>query len=207
MTIEEQTECGSITRNIRGAQSGDRNSVSILFHRYFVQLAALSRSFFQGCPRSSVDEEDIASAVIHSICRPESLQGIEDREALFRLLIASAKNRVRSVIRNHQAARRGNGHVTLYSDLDESLQIQFSNLQSTLTNPQIQAVFHESIAKLLARLDSDFERDVCKLRLKGETIESISEMLNSYTRKIDRKIDKIRAVWLEINQEDSRNDG
>lgn len=206
MAIEEQVECGSITRDIRAIQSGSRTEIGLLFDRYFKRITKAARSFFGGSSRSVIDEEDVALAVIHAICSQEKLGGVEDREALIRLLLVSAKNKVRSVLRASRAEKRGEGNVTLCADLNEPLQIQFANLQSNLTNPQIQAALNDSISQFLSRLESDVERDICRMRLRGETIECIAERLNTYPRKINRKIALIQAVWFEINQENSRTD-
>jgi len=201
MTIEEQVECGSITRDIRAIQSGSLTEIGLIFDRYFKRISKAARTFFGGSSRSVLDEEDVALAVIHAICSQEKLDGVEDREALIRLLLVSAKNKVRSVLRASRAEKRGEGFVTLYADLNEPLQIQFANLQSSLTNPQIQAALNDGISQLLKRLEAGVERDICRMRLRGETIESIAERLNTYPRKINRKIALIQAVWLEMNDE------
>lgn len=203
MTTQKTVDCGSITRNIRAIQSGNSNGIRALFDRYFSEIAAAAKAFFGTTPRSVIDEEDIASAVIQKICNPLSLDGIDDREALLRLLMASARNKVRNVQRGRRAQKRGAGQVTLYSDLSDSLQSQFENLKSDVRSPQLKTLLDESISQLMAELASDFERDVFKMRLMGESIEAIASKWDTYPRKIDRKINLIRKTWSEINSQDN----
>jgi hypothetical protein len=107
---------GSVTHWLRLLQAGDHDAARPLWVRYFRLLLARGRA----APRRVADEEDVALSAFDSFCR-RAEQGLfpqlNDRDGLWRVLLALTARTAARLARDESRARRGGGKVRAEADL------------------------------------------------------------------------------------------
>jgi RNA polymerase sigma factor (sigma-70 family) len=191
-----------VTRWIRGLARKDPSSEQAIFERYFEKLARLARRHLGSLPRRVADEEDVALSAMNSFCC-RAAEGrfpqLEDRDDLWRLLVAIASRKAVKQIRLATAQRRGGGKVRGNSVFvrrgasEESAGIE--NVMGDEFTPESAAVMAETRRNLLECLHDNILRDIAVLTIEGHTTKEIASKLGCTPRTVERKLERIRRKW------------
>src|SRR5262249_44160402 len=103
---------GSITQWLTPLKEGDHAAVQSLWERYFDRLVRLARGKLSGCRGLAADEEDVALSAFDSFCRAASagrFPKLNDRDDLWRILVALTLRKAIHVRKYSTRARRGGG--------------------------------------------------------------------------------------------------
>lgn len=195
--MESQSECGSVTRWIRGLKTGDQNVLSKLWERYFPTIARNAKLHFGSNPRIVRDEEDIALSVLGVLLKQKTLIDVNDRDDLLRLLMVITRRKVLSEKRVQMADSRGGGRVAILSELQGELKQFVENLTANAPSPESLASMAEHYQILLNVLPDDMYREIVKLKLMGKSIVEISDHFDVVPRTIGRKLKIIQNMWIE----------
>jgi DNA-directed RNA polymerase specialized sigma24 family protein len=190
----------SVSAWIGQLKAGEQAAAQQLWERYFHQLVQLARGCLQGAARRVADEEDVALAAFASFCK-RAEQGrfpqLNDRDDLWRLLVALTERKAIGLVRHERRQKRGGGAVlgegALAGDLGtgEGLD-QVAGHEPT---PEFAALMAEQCRRLLDQLGSPELRDIAIWKLEGDTVEEIAVRLGCAPRTVERKLQRIRSRW------------
>lgn len=203
----------SITHWIHQLQSGDHDAAQHLFDRYFERLIALARSRLPAAARRASDEEDVAVNALHSFfqgVRQQQFPQLNDRTSLWPLLARITACKAINQQKREASQKRGGGHVRgdsgfwTSADADESRRmIEVIGNEPT---PAFATEMSEQCRNLMALLDDDSLRNIARLKLEGHSNAEIANHLGVVERTIERKLNRIRAIWMEHAQPDRTDD-
>lgn len=184
---------GSVTCWIVQLRAGDRAAADPLWHRYFERLVALARARLLRAPRRAADEEDVALSAFHSFCRAAQrgrFPKLDDREDLWRLLVALTTRKAAHLLRDGSRLKRGGGQ----SDRNGEA-VDLDSLATSEPSPDFLAEMAEECRRLLDRLGEDTLRSVVLWKMEGYTNEEIAVKLACVPRTVERKLRLIRDIW------------
>lgn len=173
-----------------------------LWKRCFPVLVVKAKEHLDKKIRRRVDEEALAAHVLASLCL--ALQAgryeLEDRDDLWKLLLTITFNKARSQaqfeirerrdIRREEEAGAGNE-----AGSEQGVLADLANAEPT---PEEAMLLTENLERLLNALDDEL-RQIAAWKLEGYTNAQIAgpSMLDCSERKVERKLQRIRQVWLE----------
>lgn len=176
---------GSITGLYDQFRNGDEQAVALLWKRYLPRLVGLARSTLGGRAVRAVDPDDIVQSAFASFWQGASggkFDAPTSRENLWNLLGVITVRKARKRIEREQAAKRGGGRRV------ES--IGSAPEPASPDNVALELFCNELFDQLEPEL-----RGIAALRMTGHTNAEIARMLECSERKIERKLQLIRAVW------------
>jgi RNA polymerase sigma factor (sigma-70 family) len=196
-------ESGSVTHWIGALQGGDLDAAQPLWERYFASLVRLAqtRLRIQRRPGAAEDEEDAALSAFDSFCRA-AIQGrfpqLDDRDDLWRLLIAITERKVIDQVRRARRLKRGGGRVRTEGDLPagpDDRPVRLDDLPGPEPTPEFAAEFAEEYRRLFEVLrDEDLQR-IAVWKLEGQTLDAIAAQLGCARRTVARRLELIRTLW------------
>jgi DNA-directed RNA polymerase specialized sigma24 family protein len=191
---------GSVTHWIKQVRDGgDSAAEQELWDRYFIRLTALARRKLEDLPPSTRDDEDIALSALNSFftrAKDGGFSQLQDRTDLWRLL---AKITVRKSIdrrRNAGAVKRGSGRVLGDGEFEE----QIRDVALKEPAPAMLAACNEECQRLMGALNEEL-RPVAQMKLEGYNNAEIAEVLGRVERTVERKLGRIRHIWLNGTEE------
>src|SRR5262245_19242535 len=115
-------DSGSVTHWLGALKGGDLDAAQPLWERYFARLVRLAQARLRTRrgPGAAEDEEDAALSAFNSFCRVATegrFPRLDDRDDLWRLLIAITERKAADQLRRAQRLKRGGGRVHTESDL------------------------------------------------------------------------------------------
>ena len=194
------TDEGSITRWLGELKTGADASAQHLWERYFDRLVHLARQKLRARAAfgAAEDEEDAALSAFDSFCRGAA-QGrypqLADRHDLWRLLVVITVRKALDQVQRRGAAKRGAARV-----VGESAGAGLDRFIGPGPSPELAALVAEEYRRLRSRLEDDSLRLVLDLSLEGYGRAEIAERTGRTVKTVGRKLDVIRAVWLEAEE-------
>lgn len=194
----------SITTWIAGLRSGDSGSQQHIWNAYFQQLVELARRKLRDERRRDFDEEDIALSAFNSFFRAveeRRLPKLDDRLDLWKVLIVITSRKISTRRKYMRAAKRGSGQVrgeSIFMQLDSDDQDGLQQALATEPAPEVATEVAESFGRMMEQLPNAILRQVAQLKLEGYSNREIAARLNCVERTVERKLERIRAVWLEL---------
>jgi RNA polymerase sigma factor (sigma-70 family) len=190
----------SVTRWIRSLQEGEPEAARPLYERYFDRLIRLAHSRLQGVPLQAAGAEDVAAHAFESFClrleRGDFTQ-LQDRDDLWRLLARIVVNKAGKLRRYHQAARRPK--LVQECDLADPVSDSAPGLDREAGkegSPDLLAEAADELQRVLNSLNDETLTQIVRWKLEGRTTQEIAEELGVVPRTIDRKLERIRVLWL-----------
>lgn len=194
---------GSVTRLIDQVCRGDPDSLQRLWERYFQRLVRLARLRLRSRLRRAADEEDIALKAFHEFWLGASrgrFPELEDRESLWRLLVAITGRKAANHRRDEQRQKRGGPREPVRPALADEIR-SLDQLVDQEPTPEFAAQLAEEYERLLARLPDADMRRIAVWKMTGYTNEEIAVKLDRVPRTVERKLEAIRSIWTQtINQ-------
>ena len=197
---EDDGSTGSITLDIRGAKSGDEQSVQRLLEKCFASVARMARNQMSGAARRMSDEEDVAASVFESLyfsLVQGKLPELSDRQSLWRLISVMTRRKVADYVNRERAQKRGGGKVRGDSIGPPDAASPFDRFVGDAPTPVVNAIVEEQTTMLLKMLPSDEHRNIALCRLEGNTVTETAEILNLSVRTVERRLQQIRTTWDE----------
>ena len=190
---------GSVTQWIQQVRAGDQEAAENLWRRYFQELVGIARRRVVGRARLAEDEEDLALIALQSFfdgARRGRFPQLKDRQSLWPLLVSITEHKVLNLYQREFAQKRGAGKVRGDSGADFA---QVADVNSFAPNPtdKFAAEVCGNCRELLESLHNETLQVIALRRLEGYTIDEIAKELGCVRRTIDRKLDRIRAIWQE----------
>lgn len=203
-TANSISDTGSISDWITRLERHETVAIEKLWHRYYDRLIGLAKLKLRSFIRRVADEEDVVQDTLNSFLMSNSngnYAHVRDRNDLWKLLVTILDNKAKDQVKHECRQKRGSGRVRGNSLLgrpgESSPASGFDNLEHTGMDPETNAIMLERVDCLLARLDDPSLRQVALLKLDGYTNDEIAESLQRTTRAIERKLQKIRALWAD----------
>ncbi len=185
---------GSVTNWIGQVKAGGEGVAEReLWDRYFTRLAALARQQLRDLPPHLRDEEDLALSALNSFFARAQQDGfplLRDRTDLWQLL---AKITVRKAIQRRRYLRAKKRDV---GPAIETFVTQLQNLAAEEPTPAMLVAVKEEFERLLGGLDADL-RTVAHMKLAGYTNCEIAKSMGRVERTVERKLERIRDMWLK----------
>jgi len=201
-----------VTKLIAELKQGDPAAADRLFARYFDNLVRLAKQQLPANRRRMGDEEDVAQNAFASLVlgapNGKHLQ-LTDRHDLWSLLIAITKHKATDLIKWEMREKRGGGKVRGESILDgndsRGRPLGFAAIFDQAPTVTDLAEYDERLQDLLQRLDgadaSGGLRQVATLKISGHSNAEIAKQLRRVERTVERKLERIREIWLEEFEE------
>ena len=193
----------SVSLWIRDLKGGDNDAIGKLWAKYFERLVRTAGRKLADVPKRMADEEDVALSAFHSLCRGAQagrFDLLQDRDDLWRLLVAIASRKAVDQMRRQTSQKRGGGAVrgeSVVYTADGEAPAGFAQFVSSEPTPEFIALVDEQERTLLAQLRDDTSRQIARLRLEGYANEEIAAHLGISVRTVERKLGLIRSIWSE----------
>jgi DNA-directed RNA polymerase specialized sigma24 family protein len=195
--MDEKTPDHSVTRWIGDLKDGSEPAAAALWQRYFERLVRLAQAKLGPGHRRVEDEEDVALSVFRCLCDGAGrgqFTELTNRDDLWRLLATLTLNKVIDQKRRLGGQKRGGGAVRGESVFEEGGLEQVLGDEPT---PETLVTLAEEHDRLLAVLGDETLRQIALKKLEGFTNEEIADQLGVTCRSVERKLQRIRARWLE----------
>lgn len=189
----------SLTIIFHKIQEGDDDAANQMFQQCFPRLLMYARKHLEGVPQKMADCEDVALSALNSFikaARLERFPDFKDREDLWRLLFSITKRKAID-LRRYESRRKAGGESAFLSAGDEKPGIQ--QIPADLSEEQFAALISESLEHNLVLLDPH----LCQFaiaKLEGYSNLEISEKFGVALRTVERKLHRIRRIWMERNE-------
>ena len=197
-------DSGSVTHWIGALRGGELGAAQPLWERYFARLVRLAQGRLRTWrrPGAAEDEEDAALSAFDSFCRAAT-QGrfprLDDRDDLWRLLVAITERKVIDQMRRVGRRKRGGGRVRTEADLaaggPEDKLSGLNEIASAEPTPEFAAEFAEQYRRLFEVLRDEDLRRIAVWKLEGHTVDEIAAQLGCARRTVARRLELIRTLW------------
>jgi RNA polymerase sigma factor (sigma-70 family) len=197
-------DSGSVTHWLGALRGGDLNAAQPLWQRYFARLVRLAQARLRTKPGPRVveDEEDAVLSAFDSFCRAAT-QGrfpqLDDRDDLWRLLVALTERKVADQVRRARRLKRGGGRVRTGGDLaasgSDDLPAELAGIAGPEPSPEFAAEFAEEYRRLFEILRDEDLRRIAVWKLEGHTVDEIATQLGCARRTVSRRLELIRTLW------------
>jgi len=181
---------------------GDQEAAQKLWERYSRDLVRLARRKLEGIPRRVADEEDVALSAFRSFCgrlAAGSFPRLNDREDLWRLLVAITARKALQHARRYRAEKHGGGRLRGESEFSaaehSSATFGIEQVIGRTPSPEFACMVAENFCELLEKLGDESLRELVLLKLEGYTNDEIAGRLACTVRTVERKLNRIRQKW------------
>jgi RNA polymerase sigma factor (sigma-70 family) len=182
---------GSITVLYQQWRQGNADSISQLMARFWPRLLALANSTLRGRVQRMADAEDALQSAMLSFWERVDGGGFDDemdRDDLWNVLGLITVRKAIKLQEREGAQKRGGGKVVTGIPLENEPQKHSEDGVDLVC------------AELLEMLDPEL-RAFALLRLTGYKNREIAEQFDCTERKVERKLQLVRAVWeQEVDQ-------
>ncbi|MEM8680081.1 MAG: ECF-type sigma factor, partial [Planctomycetota bacterium] len=175
---------GSVTCWVGGLADGDEESAQRIWERYFEQLVRLAAQKLPQGVKREFDEEDVVLSAMVSFydgVQRDRFPQLDDRNNLWALLVVITARKVSHRLRARSAQKRGGGKVRGESILGSPSHGDRPALEQVIgrePSPDFALSVAEESNRLVDRLPRQELRDVCRLKMEGQTSQEIADRLN-----------------------------
>lgn len=187
--------------------AADQEAASRLWAHFCQRLVAFARSRMSPSTRRMYDEEDAAVSAFRSLCRGIEAQrfpDLGDRSNLWALLVVISSRKISNQYRYENQQRRNAGLTLTETSLpfnDGSPCNLLQNVVSHEPTPAFAAEVADMSEFLMGKLPDSDLKQIVRLKLEGHTNEDIAEQMKVTRRTIQRKLERIRRIWLEASDD------
>jgi DNA-directed RNA polymerase specialized sigma24 family protein len=186
---------------IRRLNNGDREAFQQLWADYFRRLVGLARKKLGDAQRRDADEEDVALSTFKSFWRGVKegrFPDLEDPTDLWRLLVVITDRKVHRLHARRNCEKRGPGLVrgeSVFAGADNEEERGLEQVVGKGLTPEFADAVADACQDLLAALPDDVLRQIAQAKLEGYTNQEIADKLEIGLSTIERKLNRIRAIW------------
>ena len=199
---------GSVTGNLRRAQSGDHLAFEWLWHRYYQSLVRHLQYRTDGPGFKTVDPEDVAhSAFIsfHQGLTEEKFHSLHGRYQLWKLLTLIGLRKAINQARKNILDRRSIEHKAIsgYSVIDFRLSTKSCATQVDKSFDGLR--FEEELEHGLSLLDKEHPsqrlRELAILKMTGLSNAKIADEFGWSRKTVALRLNLIFEIWREASEE------
>jgi DNA-directed RNA polymerase specialized sigma24 family protein len=147
----------------------------------------------------------VALSAFLCLCRGAAagrFERLSDRGDLWRLLVAITANKIRAHRQRHGRRKRGGGTAVLdeaaFDAAQSGLPGALAQILSAEPDPELAAQAAEQCNELFNALPDDDLRQIAAWRMEGLSNAEIANRLGRVERTVGRKLERIRAIWIEL---------
>lgn len=183
--------------------AADHDAAGRLWAHFCQRLMVFARSRMSPTTRRIYDEEDAAVSAFRSLCRGIEAQrfpDVGDRGNLWALLVVITSRKISNQFRYEHQQRRDASQTLTEGMLQPSDGPNVSLLQSLPAQeptPAFAAEVADTSEYLMSQLQEQDLQKIVLLKLEGHTNDDIAELLNVTRRTVQRKLERIRRIWIE----------
>jgi DNA-directed RNA polymerase specialized sigma24 family protein len=195
--VEEQ----SVTSWIDQLSAGNEDAAAELWRHISTRLQEFARNKLDPQSRRLYDEHDAANSAFHSLCRGLVDGRLEagNRDAFWGLLAVITSRKIAAHRRYSNRKKRGGELVRGESAFGD---VGINAVKGRQQAPDILAEISESCAQLLGALPDDAMKRIVLLKFQGATNGAVASELNCTQRTVERKLERIRRMWVEAGLHD-----
>ena len=194
----------SVTGWIDQLANGNEQAAEELWRHISTRLHEFALQKLDLQTRRRYDEDDAAISAFHSLCRGLTAGRIqaENRDALWGLLAVITSRKISAQRRYLNRQKRGGGAERGESGFAEFGDAGINAVDGHQPSPDLLAEVSESCSQLLAALPDNTMKQIVLLKFQGATNGDAADELNCTQRTIERKLERIRRIWVEAGLHD-----
>jgi DNA-directed RNA polymerase specialized sigma24 family protein len=194
----------SVTGWIDQLADGNQQAAEELWQHISTRLHEFARQKLDSQIRRCYDENDAANSAFHSLCRglADGRLDAENRDALWGLLAVITSRKISAQQRYLNRQKRGGGAVRGESAFEEFGGAGINQVDGKQPQPDELAEVSESCAQLLDALSDETMKTIVLLKFQGVTNAEAASELHCTQRTIERKLERIRRIWIEAGLHD-----
>ena len=194
----------SVTGWIDQLSDGNDQAAEQLWQHISARLRDFARQRLDAETRRRYDEDDAANSAFHSLCRglADGCMEAENRDALWGLLAVITSRKISAQRRFLNRQKRGGGNIRGESGFAEFGDAGINAVESNQKTPDVLAEVSESCTQLLSTLPDETMKKIVLLKFQGVTNGEVADRLNCTRRTIERKLERIRRIWVEAGLHD-----
>ena len=189
--IESESENSSDRTLVRQLQQGQDDAALAIYMRYAERLLRLARRQTPQDMASRFDPEDIVQSVFRTYFRRASSgqYALPEGDELWKLLLVIALNKVRAEGAYHRAKKRDVRRTTsLPGDRDD--------LIGKADEQEARWILESSIEDVI-QSQPETNREIIRLRIEGNEVQSIAEQTKRSKRTVERVLQNFRTDLLK----------
>ena len=196
----------SVTTWIDQLCDGNKQAAEELWQHISVRLHDFAKRKLDVQTRRLYDENDAANSAFHSLCRglAEGRIAAENRDALWGLLAVITSRKISAQRSYLTRQKRGGGAVSGESGFAAFGDAGINAIGSHQPPPDVLAEVSESCAQLLDALPDETMKKIVLLKFQGAKNGEVADELKCTRRTIERKLERIRRIWVEAGLHDSK---
>ncbi|MCA9031300.1 MAG: hypothetical protein KDA66_10850 [Planctomycetaceae bacterium] len=193
----------SVTGWIDQLAEGNKAAAEQLWRHVSLRLEEFARTKLDVQTRRRYDEQDAANSAFHSLCLGLAEGRIEaqNRDALWGLLAVITSRKISAQRRQANRHKRGRGNVSGESAFGS---MGINEFPANQFSPDLLAEVTESCDQLLNAIPDELMRKVVLLKWQGATNGQVADELGCTRRTIERKLERIRRIWVEAGLHDDQ---
>jgi DNA-directed RNA polymerase specialized sigma24 family protein len=191
-----------LTTWLSGLKRRDPRAIEVIWREYFDKLMRLIKGRLGNAPLRVADEEDIALSALNSFydgVQAGRFPQLDDRDNLWRILVTIACRKTNAFREKSFAQKRGSGQLRGESVFEAGQDSQrAAGIEQVLgrePTPDVAAMIAETFQALLGSLADSTLQSIATRKMEGHTNEEIAVQLGCTTRTVERKLERIRALW------------
>lgn len=194
----------SVTTWIDRLADGDAQAADQLWQHVSARVQAFARHNLDVTTRRRYDEHDAANSAFHSLCRglADGRLEAENRDAFWGLLAVITSRKISAQRRFFERQKRGGGVTRGESGFAGLGDSGINAIAGDDRTPDVLAEISESCSQLLGALPDETMRTIVLLKFQGATNGEVASELNCTRRTIERKLERIRRIWVEAGLHD-----
>jgi DNA-directed RNA polymerase specialized sigma24 family protein len=199
-------ESESVTRWIDQLSDGNKQAAEQLWQHISVRLQDFARRKLDPQTQRRYDEHDAANSAFHSLCcgLADGRLEAENRDVLWGLLAVITSRKISAQRRYLNRQKRGGGAVRGESGFAEFGDAGINAVDGKQQSPDVLAEVSESCNQLLAVLPDETMKRIVLLKFQSATNGEVADELNCTRRTVERKLERIRRIWVEAGLHDGK---
>lgn len=197
-------DSASVTGWINQLSKGDEEAAEKLWRHVSARLQEFARQKLDPNTRRSYDDNDAANSAFHSLCRglTDGRLEAENRDALWGLLAVITSRKISAQRRYLNRQKRGGGDVRGESGFGEFGSRGINEVNGADEAPDVVVEVSESCDQLLQAIPDETMKQIVLLKFDGWKNAEVAEQLNRSERTIQRKLERVRRIWIEAGLHD-----
>lgn len=183
---------------------GNKQAAEELWQHITVRLHDFAKRKLDVQTRRQYDENDAANSAFHSLCRgiADGRMEAENRDAFWGLLAVITSRKISAQRSYLNRQKRGGGAVSGESGFAAFGDAGINAIGSDQQPPDALAEVSESCAQLLDALPDETMKKIVLLKFQGAKNGEVADELQCTRRTIERKLERIRRIWVEAGLHD-----
>ena len=191
----------SVTGWIDLLAAGNAQAAEQLWRHISVRLEEFARQKLDVQTRRRYDEHDAANSAFHSLCHGLADGRLEavNRDAFWGLLAVITSRKISAQRRSANRQKRGGGAEGGESGFGAA---GINAVKDNQLAPDVLAEVSESCDQLLNAVPDETMKTIVLLKFQGATNGEIADKMKCTRRTVERKLERIRRIWVEAGLHD-----